>query len=72
MPDTAQVGDKFHVIKLLLDAGQSVRIRLKRDIDTKKTPSLFKNLKIRKKREKMLVKRQEKNIRNDNLFTRKK
>ena len=36
MPDTAQVGDKFHVIKLLLDAGQSVRIRLKRDIDTKK------------------------------------
>jgi len=36
MPDTAQVGDKFHVIKLLLDANQAIRIRLKRDIDTKK------------------------------------
>jgi transposase len=36
MPNADQVGDKFHVIKLLLDAGQSVRIKLKRKIDTEK------------------------------------
>ena len=36
MPDAAQVADKFHVIKLLLDAEQAVRIRHKRDIDTQK------------------------------------
>ena len=36
MPDAAQVSDKFHVIKLLLDAEQAVRIRHKRNIDTQK------------------------------------
>lgn len=36
MPDAEQVGDKFHVINLLLDAQQSVRAKLKKEIDTKK------------------------------------
>ena len=34
IPDAAQVADKFHVIHLLLEAEQAVRIRLKRNIDT--------------------------------------
>ena len=36
MPGADQVGDKFHVVKLLLDAQQSVRIGQKRKIDTEK------------------------------------
>lgn len=36
MPNADQVGDKFHVIKLLLEAGQAVRIGLKRKINTEK------------------------------------
>ncbi len=36
MPIAAQVGDKFHVVKLLLDAQQAVRMKQKRKIDTKK------------------------------------
>lgn len=36
MPDADQVGDKFHVVKLLLDAQQSVRIKEKNKINTEK------------------------------------
>jgi len=36
MPNADQVGDKFHVVKLLLDAQQSVRKEEKRKIDTQK------------------------------------
>ncbi len=36
MPTANQVGDKFHVVKLLLDAQQAVRIKQKRKIDTEK------------------------------------
>ncbi len=36
MPTADQVGDKFHVVKLLLDAQQAVRIRQKHKIDTEK------------------------------------
>jgi len=36
MPNAEQVGDKFHVVKLLLDAQQSVRIGEKRKIETAK------------------------------------
>ncbi len=36
MPEADQVGDKFHVIKLLLDAQQAVRIGAKRKIETDK------------------------------------
>ncbi len=36
MPQADQVGDKFHVIKLLLDAEQGVRLRFRREIDSAK------------------------------------
>ena len=36
MPKAKQVVDNFHIIKLLLDASQSVRMSLKRKIDTEK------------------------------------
>ena len=36
MPEAEQVGDKFHVVKLLLDSQQAVRAKLKKEIDTKK------------------------------------
>ncbi|MCP3923093.1 MAG: transposase [Desulfobacterales bacterium] len=36
MPNAKQVGDKFHVVKLLLDAQQAIRIEQKRKIDTDK------------------------------------
>lgn len=36
MPGADQVGDKFHVVKLLLDAQQAVRIGQKRKIETEK------------------------------------
>ena len=36
MPEAYQVGDKFHVVKLLLDAQQSVRIGEKNKINTEK------------------------------------
>ena len=36
MPDAAQIGDKFHVVKLLLEAEQAVRIEQKRIIATQK------------------------------------
>ncbi|MCP4180138.1 MAG: transposase [bacterium] len=36
MPRAEQVGDKFHVVKLLLDSGQAVRIRQRHKIETKK------------------------------------
>ena len=36
MPNADQVGDKFHVVKLLLDAQQAVRIVEKRKIETSK------------------------------------
>ena len=36
MPGADQVGDKFHVVKLLLDAQQDVRIGQKRKIETEK------------------------------------
>jgi len=36
MPNADQVGDKFHVVKLLLDAQQAVRIGQKKEIDTQK------------------------------------
>ncbi|MCP4015687.1 MAG: transposase [Delftia sp.] len=51
MPDADQVGDKFHVIKLLLDAQQSVRINEKRKIDTQKR-ELYKVFKDKEKRRK--------------------
>ncbi len=52
MPDAEQVGDKFHVIKLLLDAGQAVRIGERRKIETNKREAhkVFKE--IEEKREK--------------------
>ena len=36
MPNAAQVGDKFHVVKLLLEAQQAVRIEQKRKIASEK------------------------------------
>ena len=36
MPEAEQVGDKFHVVKLLLDAQQAIRIGQKRKIETEK------------------------------------
>lgn len=45
MPNADQVGDKFHVIKLLLDAQQAVRIGARRKIETskRKEHKLFKH-----------------------------
>ncbi len=36
MPDAKQVGDKFHVVKLLMEAGQAVRMEQKRKISSDK------------------------------------
>jgi len=51
MPNADQVGDKFHVIKLLLDAQQAVRIGVKREIETskRKEHELFKQNEKRRK-----------------------
>ncbi len=53
MPNADQVGDKFHVVKLLIDSQQSVRIGQKRKIDTKKRQAhkVFKNSEIKRKEE---------------------
>ncbi len=53
MPDADQVGDKFHVVKLLLDAQQAVRIGQKRKIETAKreTHKAFKNSEEKRKKD---------------------
>jgi transposase len=52
MPQAQQVGDKFHVVKLLLDAVQSIRIRLNRQIETakRKAYELFKKEEAERKK----------------------
>ena len=52
MSDAEQVGDKFHVVKLLLDAQQAVRIEQKRKIETekRKTHKDFKNSEEKRKK----------------------
>ncbi len=51
MPEAKQVGDKFHVIKLLLDCQQAVRVEQKRQIETKKRESYkeFKESELKRK-----------------------
>ena len=51
MPDADQVGDKFHIVKLLLDAQQSVRISEKNKINTEKRKS-YEAFKINEKKRK--------------------
>ena len=52
-PAAAQTGDKFHVVKLLLEAQQSVRISQKRKIETEKreTHKVFKDSEKKRKDE---------------------
>ena len=59
MPHAKQVGDKFHVIKLQLDAVQAVRISQKREIDTKKREAHKEFKDIEKQRKEACLKNSE-------------
>jgi len=54
MPHADQVGDKFHVIQLLLDAEQAVRVRYRREIDSEKRKA-FEEFKAQEQKRKQAI-----------------